>query len=67
MNIQRFPATVTNIYMNSFEWPCKQVMNAIHGLFYWLHVFDHVKSVSSFHPIECSLNGLKCTNKKSRF
>ena len=49
-------------FPNSFVCLCKQFMNVFHILFCLLHVFDHVKNVCSFHPIECILNTLKYKN-----
>ena len=63
MSLRPFPAIIVSI-SEFLGWFCRQVMNALHTLFCWLHVFDHVKNVCSFYHIQCSPSILKSTNKK---
>ena len=71
MSLQIFPALVQYclpqlcsilMYLNSFVWLCRQIINFIYAILYWLHTWTHIfnyfKSVYSLQCIQCCLNAL---------
>ena len=56
MNHQQLPQPQSLIHANYYVWPSRQVMNGIHTMFCWLHVFEHGKIVISLHLVQTKDN-----------